>query len=71
MFETAPWEYGVQTFGTMWNGLQDNELEAEINLWGEQGWEVIGLRRLEKANRVQAIAKRPLPREVRQLWSMP
>ncbi len=59
---------------TLWNILsrgKDDDLEAELNQWGEGGWEVIGFRLIENTNRSQVIAKRLLTQDVRRQWSMP
>jgi hypothetical protein len=71
MSELNPWEYRVKTFGTLFKGVKDDDLEAELNQWGEEGWEVVAYRMIENTNRGQVIAKRPLTRESRRWRSMP
>lgn len=72
MVEEMPkWEYRVQTVGSFWRGVKDDELEAMLNAWGEQGWEVVGFRTLENSNQATVIAKRPLTREMQRMRSMP
>ena len=71
MPETNQWEYRVKTFGTFFKGVKDNEIETELNQWGEEGWEVVAYRLVENTNQAQLIAKRPLTRESRRWRSMP
>jgi len=71
MSETIQWEYRVKSFGTFLQGVKDDELEVELNQWGEEGWEVTGFRLIENTNRSQVIAKRLLTRAVRRQRSMP
>jgi len=71
MSETNQWEYCVRTFGTFFKGVKDTDLEAELNQWGEEGWEIIAFRTIENTNQAQIIAKRPLDRTARRWRSMP
>jgi hypothetical protein len=71
MPETNQWEYRVKTFGTFFKGVKDDELETELNQWGEEGWEVVAYRLVENTNQAQLIARRPLTRESRRWRSMP
>ena len=71
MSELNQWEYRVKTFGSFFKGVKDEELEAELNQWGEEGWEVVAFRIIENTNQAQAIAKRPLDRTTRRWRSMP
>jgi len=71
MPETNQWEYRVKTFGSFFKGVKDDELETELNQWGEEGWEVVAYRLIENTNQAQLIAKRPLTRESRRWRSMP
>lgn len=71
MTENVQWEYRVETFGSFWRGVEDAELEAILNRWGEEGWEVVGFRTVENSNRAQIIARRPLTRRERRRRTMP
>jgi hypothetical protein len=71
MAETTQWEYLVQTVGTFWKGVKDDEFQALLNQWGEDGLEVVGFRTIENSNQSQVIAKRPLDRTARRWRSMP
>jgi hypothetical protein len=71
MSEITQWEYCVKSFGTFLKGVNDADLEALLSQWGEEGWEIVGFRTIEKSNRAQVIAKRPLTREARRWRSMP
>jgi hypothetical protein len=65
------WEYRVQEFGSFWGGVKAAEMEAALNEWGEQGWEVVSTHVLENMNKVNVIAKRPLTDRVKRMRSMP
>ncbi len=69
--ETRQWEYRVQTVGSFLGGVKASELEALLNEWGEEGWEVIDAHILENQNKINVIAKRPLTERVRRMRSMP
>jgi len=65
------WEYRVQSVGGFFKGVPADELEALLNEWGEEGWEVVSTHILENANKINVIAKRPLARTTRRERSMP
>ena len=71
MSETVQWEYRVKTFGSFFKGVNDDDLEAELNAWGEEGWEVVAFRVIENSNQGQIVAKRPLDRSTRRWRSIP
>lgn len=72
MPETMPqWEYRVQTVGSFWSGVKAEELEALLNEWGQDGWEVVSTHILENANKINVIAKRPLTERVKRARTMP
>ena len=65
------WEYRVQSVGGFFKGVPADELEALLNEWGEEGWEVVSTHILENANKINVIAKRLLTRTMRRERSMP
>jgi hypothetical protein len=69
--ETNQWEYRVRTFGTFIRGAKDEELEAILNEWGMEGWEVISARGIENTSKVTILAKRPLTASVRRRHTFP
>ena len=69
--EIKQWEYRVQSVGGFFKGVPADELEALLNDWGEEGWEVVCTHILENANKINVIAKRPLTRSTRRERSMP
>ena len=69
--ETQLWEYRVQTVGSLWSGVKADVLEQLLNEWGEEGWEVVSTHILEKANKINVIAKRPLTDRARRRRTMP
>jgi hypothetical protein len=71
MAELNQWEYRVLTVGSFFKGVKDDDLEALLNQFGEEGWEVVGFRTIENSNQSQIIAKRPLDRTARRWRSMP
>lgn len=64
------WEYRVQTIGSIF-GTKDENIEATLNEWGEDGWEVINVYTPEGSGKVTMVAKRPLTDRVRRQRSMP
>jgi len=71
MSEPNQWEYRVLTTGSFFKGVKDEDLEAELNQLGEEGWELVGFRTIENSNQAQAVFKRPLDRTARRWRSMP
>jgi hypothetical protein len=71
MAEHTQWEYRVQTFGTFFSGTKDEELEAALNEWGIDGWEVISARGIENTSKVVVIAKRIPSAAVRRRHTFP
>ncbi len=69
--EIKQWEYRVQTVGGFFRGVPADELEALLNEWGEDGWDVVSTHILENANKINVIAKRPLSAGTRRQRSMP
>ena len=68
--ELQKWEYRVQTIGKFF-GTKDEIIEATLNEWGEEGWEVTHVYTPEGSGNVTIVAKRPLTREIRRSRSMP
>jgi hypothetical protein len=55
------WEYRVVSWGGMFSGPKDEELEAELNALGQDGWEALAVRpHVQGGNKVMAVLKRPL-----------
>jgi len=54
------WEYRIETFGSFFSSPKDDELEADLDEWGAEGWEVFAAHHLEGSNKVRIIARRPL-----------
>ena len=46
-------------------------LEATLNAWGEDGWEVVSAVAMDNSSKVRVIAKRLLTRSSRRERSMP
>ncbi len=71
MAENMQWEYRVKTFGAVMRSPKDDALEASLNEWGEEGWEVVSVLGIESQYKVRVIAKRPLTVTVRRRRSLP
>jgi len=54
------WEYRVVSFGGTFSGPKDEELESELNMLGQDGWEAIAVRPHENSNKVTFFLKRRL-----------
>ena len=64
------WEYRVQTVGRAF-GTKDEQVQATLDEWGMEGWEVISVYMSHTTGKVTIIAKRPLTDRVRRLRSWP
>lgn len=71
MTETTHWEYRIQTAGSTFSQPKDEELEALLSEWGEEGWEVIAISNIESTNKIRIIAKRILPSSIKRSRSWP
>ena len=71
MAEENRWEYHVETLGSFWSGIKDDELQELINAWGEEGWEILQVLNLPNSEKLRIIAKRPLKGAVRRRRSWP
>ena len=64
------WEYKVLKQGIGIKGANAEEIEAELNLWGEEGWELVSVERQQ--NSVLVVLKRPVSsprrREPKDRW---
>jgi len=58
MDENKKWEYRVDTIGSAIRGLKDEEIEAALNEWGQEGWEIISARPPTNSSKITIIAKR-------------
>ncbi len=54
MPDLAQWEYRVQTIGSFF-GTKDEQIEATLDEWGEEGWEVVNLIPRRKQSLVQVV----------------
>ena len=61
--EIKKWEYRVQTIGNFLMGTKDEIIEATLNEWGDEGWEVTHVYNPSESGYVTLIAKRPLSSE--------
>lgn len=68
--EIQKWEYRVLTIGSIF-GTKDEHIEATLNEWGDEGWEVTHVYTPEGSGKVTIVAKRRLTREIRRSRSMP
>jgi hypothetical protein len=70
MAEEKQWEYRVQTIGGVFS-TKDEQIEATLNEWGEEGWEAINVYTPSNSSKVTIVAKRPLGSSERRRRSMP
>ena len=68
--EIKQWEYRVQTIGSAF-GTKDENIEATLNEWGDEGWEAINVYTPSGSGKVTIVAKRPLSSTARRFRSMP
>ncbi len=70
MPEMTQWEYRVKSLGGTWNRMKDEDFQAILNEWGEEGWEVISVTTPYSSNKYVVTARRPLSEIVRHARSM-
>ncbi len=69
--EIKKWEYRVQTVGSFLLGTKDENIEATLNEWGDEGWEITHVYNPSESGNVTLVAKRLLTSEtVRRRRSM-
>ena len=68
--EIKQWEYRVQTLGGLL-GTKDEEIQAALDEWGSEGWEVIHVYTTYGSGKVTVVAKRPLTDRARRMRSRP
>ncbi len=65
------WEYRVKSVGKFW-GTKDEDIQALLNEWGEEGWEAIAVySSYSGSGKTIIVAKRPLTLATRRRRSMP
>jgi hypothetical protein len=52
------WEYKVLKEGLGLKGFSPDKIEEELNLWGEEGWELVAIERQQSS--LLAVLKRPV-----------
>ncbi|OGO38864.1 MAG: hypothetical protein A2W35_08065 [Chloroflexi bacterium RBG_16_57_11] len=68
--ELTKWEYRVLTIGSIF-GTKDENIQATLNEWGEEGWEATHVYTPEGSGKVTLVARRPMTDRARRLRSMP
>ena len=63
------WEYRCQWFGSVWRGVKDADIEAILNEWGAEGWEVISM--AVESGKVLVLARRALTPTTRRQRTLP
>lgn len=71
MDEVKQWEYRVDIVGSALSAMKNEDLQAVLNEWGEEGWELISIFLLEHNNKMRLVAKRPLKQVSRRRRSWP
>jgi hypothetical protein len=64
MADQTLWEYRVRTIGSIF-GTKDENIQATLNEWGEEGWEAVNVYTPEGSGQVTMVAKRPLTERAR------
>jgi hypothetical protein len=70
MAESPQWEYRVQTIGSVF-GTKDEQIEALLNEWGGEGWEVTHVYTPSQSAKVTIVARRPQTSTRRRQFSWP
>ncbi|HSB88570.1 MAG TPA: hypothetical protein VLD63_00945 [Anaerolineales bacterium] len=69
--DEAPWEYRVETLGSMLRSPKDDQLAELLNAWGEEGWEFASALLRRPSQAVTLIARRRLTRQERRRRTRP
>ncbi len=67
--EIKQWEYRVETIGSVF-GTKDENIEATLDSWGEEGWEAITVYTPYGSGKITIVAKRPLTEKTRRARTM-
>ena len=70
MAEMTQWEYRVQTIGGIF-GTKDEQIEALLNEWGQEGWEATQVYTPSQSGKVTIVARRLLTASARRQRSWP
>ena len=68
--EIKQWEYRVLTIGSVF-GTKDEDVEALLNEWGGEGWEVTHVFNPQGSGKATIVARRVLTPGARRARSMP
>ena len=68
--EIKQWEYQVLTIGSVF-GTKDEQIEATLDRWGQEGWEAIAVYTPYGSGKVTLVAKRRLTASAQRQRSMP
>ena len=71
MADMQQWEYRVNIVGSTMSTMKNEALEALLNEWGDEGWQVIAVFLLEHSSKMRLGAKRPLGPTSRRRRSWP
>ncbi len=71
MADNVQWEYLVQNVGSILKAPKDEEMQALLDAWGEEGWELVAAVPQTNSSAIKLVAKRPLSTAARRRRSMP
>jgi hypothetical protein len=60
MTHARQWEYIVETVGSAFKGIADEELSIYLNDLGRVGWEIFSVLQLENSVKIRVVGKRPV-----------
>ena len=52
-------------------GTKDEQIEATLDAWGEEGWEAINVYTPYGSGKITIVAKRPLTERARRMRTLP
>jgi hypothetical protein len=71
MAEENRWEYRVLSVGSAFSSPKDEAMEALLNEWGAEGWDVFSLEQHLNGTKIRVVAKRPLTSDASRRRSWP
>lgn len=72
MADSLQWEYRVESFGSYFSAIKDEQFTEALNAWGEEGWEVISvIHHQSGSEKLRVVARRPLTHSSRRRREWP
>jgi len=71
MADNSQWEYHIEVLGSVFRSPKPEQIEASLNEFDEDGWEVVSLHQLNNSNKIWVTMKRQLTPAIRRQRNRP